>query len=350
MMPIGERFRGGGTRGIARFLADHQHCDAGFDVRRDDPHSSGKLRITCEGCGESIAYNASQAVEFAAAAVIPEPVGNGDTHIGAAADSHDDSGTRAQPPPDADLASSDREAGPGDIAPEPADEGTREALNSSEPSQEPSLGPRRRVPSWIPIALIAALIGAGLGMIGFGLLRSGDEGASGTEQGTTQADQGQGENPPAGAGPNQAAPAPANPSLAARALSRRKFEGFSIGVPAGWDASATSAGATLKPPGDSAEVSVFVGRSERSPLEFARLSIGFLAGRHPGARLGEPRPARFQGERAATVSVRFDGGRETATFLSAGGVAFVLIRRVDDDASARSGRRSAASLQSFRSA
>ena len=33
-----ERFRTGGARGIARFLSDHQHCDAGFDVRRDIAH------------------------------------------------------------------------------------------------------------------------------------------------------------------------------------------------------------------------------------------------------------------------------------------------------------------------
>ena len=65
-MALGERFRSGGARGIAQFLAEHQHCDAGFDVRRDEAPGSGKLTITCQGCGQTVSYNAAEVGEIGA--------------------------------------------------------------------------------------------------------------------------------------------------------------------------------------------------------------------------------------------------------------------------------------------
>jgi hypothetical protein len=63
-MALGERFRSGGARGIARFLSDHQDCNAGFDVRREDSAGTGRLSITCKGCHQAITYKAAEAGEW----------------------------------------------------------------------------------------------------------------------------------------------------------------------------------------------------------------------------------------------------------------------------------------------
>ncbi|MBM3666202.1 MAG: hypothetical protein FJW90_01750 [Actinobacteria bacterium] len=65
-MAEGERFRSEGARGIARFLSEHQHPEAGFDVSREAGPGSGRLLITCLGCGASIACRAVDAGEMAA--------------------------------------------------------------------------------------------------------------------------------------------------------------------------------------------------------------------------------------------------------------------------------------------
>ncbi len=65
-MAPGERFQSGGARGIARFLSDHQNCNAGFDVRREDGAGTGRLSITCKGCRQAITYKAAEAGELAA--------------------------------------------------------------------------------------------------------------------------------------------------------------------------------------------------------------------------------------------------------------------------------------------
>jgi hypothetical protein len=73
-MAPGEWFRGAGSTGVAEFLASHQHCDAGFDVKRDRGPGSGGLKITCTGCGQSVEYLAAEAAEMAS----DSPIENGE--------------------------------------------------------------------------------------------------------------------------------------------------------------------------------------------------------------------------------------------------------------------------------
>ena len=62
-MALGERFRGTGSGRVAPFLAAHQDCDVGFDVTRERGPVSGRLKITCLGCGQEVEYRASEAAD-----------------------------------------------------------------------------------------------------------------------------------------------------------------------------------------------------------------------------------------------------------------------------------------------
>src|SRR3954453_4909404 len=54
----------GRTTAISRFLAEHQDHDAGFDVGREKGSGTGRLRLVCLGCGETIEYRAGEAAEI----------------------------------------------------------------------------------------------------------------------------------------------------------------------------------------------------------------------------------------------------------------------------------------------
>ena len=224
-MAIGERFRSGGAQGIARFLAEHQGCDSGFDVRRDEQLGSGKLSITCEGCGARVEYRAAEAGELAAGGPQTGPVPANGAPVAPVAPP-----TAAPPPPGAP-------APPAVPPPVARPAGTPTFARRSQPAGSRS---RRLVPSWVSVALIGALILGGLTMIAIGLTKDDNEPAP------TAAPSGQApvENEP-GPGQSQAAggrsePAaccrlrPAPPAGAAE-LNRRTFASrFTIGVPAGW--------------------------------------------------------------------------------------------------------------------
>lgn len=325
-MALSERFKGSGAEGIARFLADHQHCDAGFDVRRGDKATAGRLRITCDGCGESIDYKAGEASDPASTGVaLPEP----------------SNGIPVTTTPDAPT-----------LEPTNGSQADADAVGAPDPPSPDAGGPTGRRPRrWIPLALIAALIAGGIGMIAIGLLRSDDgQGGDGAQPVASQPDVPA--TPPAAGGGEPAATGPGAdtaPPADTVALNRRTFAArFSIGVPEGWSASGSADGATIEAPGSTAEVSVFFGRSDLAPLAFARRSEPFLAARHRGAEVGAPRATSFQGSRAARVRVTYRGGAELATFASIGGVVYALLRRVDRGASRPIQAEAEAAFASFR--
>lgn len=334
-MALGERFKGSGARGIARFLSEHQSCDAGFDVRRGDPSTGGRLRITCEGCGASIDYRAAEAGQAASApGVIGAPSNGVSSASGPAADAGLDPLAAAvtDPPPE----------------------------SAAPPAPRPEVRPRVTAKTsrgglsrWLPLALIGALIAGGLAMIALGLSRSGDEQAPEPAEPVASQpapeDEATGEDGAAAGAEAEQPPEAAGSGSTGVALKRRRFAGrIAIGVPAGWTVSRRPDGATLEAPGASAEVSVFFGPSALAPLEFARASRPFLAERHPGARLGSPRGTRFAGAPAARVRVSYAGGEELATFVATAGVMYALLRRVDRGASQSVAAEAEASTASFR--
>jgi hypothetical protein len=332
-MAVGDRFRGGGTRGIARFLADHQNCDSGFDVRREDEAGGGRLRITCLGCGQTIDYRAAEAGELAAAGL---PVGpNGD-----AAAPVEPMAPVPQPP---------------SMAPPPGARRIPEGLSRRPPPAGPDPY-RRGVPGWIPVLLIGALIAGGLAMIAIGLTRSDSE-----QDGSNAATPAETQPAPAergGAGSNQQAePAPAAPPesdtggespAAAAPLDNRTFLGrFAIGVPAGWDAGRNGDAVVLTAPGGVAAVRVVSQQGEFPAGALAEGAESFLASEHPDARVGGPDRVRLAGRPATRVRATYPGGTDTAYALSANGFSYLISVRVERGASADVSTQAEASVRSF---
>jgi hypothetical protein len=324
-MAVQQRFRSGGARGVARFLADHQHCNAGFDVRRDDDPGSGRLSITCEGCGETIEYRAGDAGAPSALDQVLVDQPNGSTITG-------EPGGRVPPEPAAGPQAS--EAGP-PISPPP---GAPRAAHG-------------RLPRWLAPALIGGLILAGCAMIAIGLMTSdGEEGAP--EPVATEAPVPEPEAPaPAPADP---APAPAEPApepAPQAALRTRSFAAgqFSIGLPAGWKSGGSAAeGFNFEAPGDAAAVTVFFEQGGRPAGQLATLARDFLAQRHPDAQIGPPKPTRLANSRALRVIATYDGGTESAVAFSNGGFAYLVLERVDAGASPEVSADADAVLASFK--
>ena len=333
-MALGERFRGSGTRGIARFLAEHQHCDAGFDVRREDEPGSGRLRITCLGCGQTIAYRAAEAGELAAAGVdLGAP--NGDVPA---------SVEPVAPPPQ-----------PAAVAPPP---GVRPVGGLTRRPQPISPAPYRRgIPGWIPVLLIGALIIGGLVMIVIGLTRSDSE-----QAGSGPATPAESKPAPGGgkseqpAQPAEQAPAPQEgeggteaPAGGAVALDKRTFlDRFEIGVPAGWEAGSSGENVVLKAPGGVAAVSIVTQQGEFPDSALTQGARSFLTTEHAGADLGSAERVRLGGRPATSIRATYPGGVDTAYALSAGGVSYLISNRSDRGASAEISAQADAAVQSFK--
>jgi hypothetical protein len=309
-MALGERFRSGGARGIARFLGDHQHCDAGFDVRRDSTVGTGRLSITCKGCRQAITYKAAEAGELAAGPPLPD---GGPTSL----------------------------AGP--ELPEPP------ATESFKPvsARAPSRSTDRNLTRLIPMILIGGLIIAGLVLIAVGVLRTGDESQSRLPTTPQEANAPADTPAPAAPPPEQAAPPP-EPAPQVE-LSRRDFAGrFAIGVPAGWEAVPGSDTIAIASPGGEAEIRVFSEPGEAPTVQLARSARDFLADARAGAEVGKPKPLRLGQQPALSITATYEGGEEIAVVLSGGGYAFVVLRRVDSDASAAVAAEADQALASFR--
>jgi hypothetical protein len=383
-MAIGERFRSGGAHGIARFLAEHQGCSSGFDVRRD---RGGKLSITCEGCGASVEYQAAEAGELAAGGPQARPMANG----AAAAQEPQAYPPQAYPPqaypgqaypqqappPPPPPWNQSAQAPPPPPAARPA--GMPTQLYRPRPSTEKPRG--RVVPGWLSVGIIAALILGGLTMIGIGLTKEDEEQPADTPpagqtpaqnkpaRGQKQQQNQQQQNRP-GAGPNQQqqnqpaagqqqqpgggqSQAPASGGAAqgagTGALSRRTFQNrFSIGVPGGWESGKKEGAIALTARGATAEILVFFQRGETPLPELARGARDFLAERHAGAQVGGPKPTRIGLQRGLRIVATYRGGEEVAVVLSAKGYSHVILRRVDRGASPDLGQQAEAALASFK--
>lgn len=336
-MAIGERFRGGGTRGIARFLADHQHHDAGFDVRREDEPGSGKLKITCEGCGETVSYRAEDAIGLAAASIGEAPANGGRAG----------SSIQQEIAPEA----------PDEVPPYRATARPSPAASKPGPLQRPASERTGGLPGWVPAFLIGALIAGGLGMIAVGLLRSDEDGdpaptATSEPPAPTQPEPAPAPAPGAGA-PRAEDPGGSEPAAGAEEparveLDRTRVAGaFAIGVPKRWERGATDGGISIAADGGSAEVRIFFESGERPNGELARAAAGFLADEHRGAEVSAPETIRFGGVRASEVRATYPGGEEDAVVLSEKGLAFLVLRRVDRGASEQIEREADAVMESF---
>ncbi len=381
-MAIGERFRSGGAHGIARFLAEHQRCNAGFDVRRDDQLGSGKLSITCEGCGGSVEYRAAEAGELAAGGPQTGPVPANGAPVApvAAPPPPVESSAPAPPAPVAPVAPpapvepsaappSNWGAPPSQAPPTARPVGTPGLPAGRKPPQarprshrkggvsgwaSDALSRYRRgaLPDWVPVALIAALILGGLTMIAIGLTKEDEQPPAAPPGGQAPAQgkpgSGQGQQPATGQNQQQTGAA-APQGAGAAALNRRTFaDRFAIGVPARWDDGLEDGGVALTAPGATAGIVVFFQQGGAPEPQLARGARAFLAERHPGAQVGAAKPVRIGPEKGLRMVATYPGGEEVAVVISAGGFSHLILRRVDRGASPEIEQQADAALASFR--
>ena len=400
-MTVGERFRGegepqgGSARGIADFLSHHQQCNAGFDVQRDADAARGRLSIACRGCGQRVEYKAAEAGQMAAA-VLPQP-GNGadPAHATPPPQAPPDPQQGPPPPPAAapyppapptppyappplpprPMAApagqpATQQGPPPPPAPPAPPRGAPEPppLPPAEPpplppqlrrmGPPPKPAPRKRaraLPAWLPIALIMLLIFGGLGLIGLGLMSDAGEQETATDQpelanppaGGQQGKAGKQNPQPAETKPAEAPSGQSAPPAAAAGIDSRSFGRFELGVPTGWETGQRDDGTLLTAPGGKAEVVVFFG-SQQQASQLGSVAADVLRGQYPGASAGSPKPTKIGGRPAVRVNGELRGGQVSAVALNAGGVSYVLTKRVIRGAPAQIAGQAEAVIQSFR--
>jgi hypothetical protein len=298
-MAFRERFRSGGAGGIARFLAEHQEHDAGFDVLRAEGRGTGRMRVICNGCGESAEYRAAEVGELAA---IPELLHGEDREIRAAAEPRGRGGLR--------------------------------------------------FPRKLGTAGIVLLVSAGLVLIAVGFLRDGDGSpSSSAPTSSTPASVPAISAPPAAQPPQQAQRPPSKgggSKKAAVVLHSESFGGrFAIGVAPHWSAGEEGTAVRVVAPGSDAEIDIYFEAGDRPMDELADSASSFLRSRHAGGKVGAPSPMRLAHTQALRIPHLYAGGSEVAVVLVSGGYAYLLLKRLDSDVSGSSARQASAVLASL---
>jgi hypothetical protein len=296
-MAVSEGTGSGPARGIARFLAEHQDHDAGFDVGRESGAATGRLKVTCLECGKSVEYRAGEAAEQAERALA------------------------------AGL------------------EGYVPRIGSDLGADAPAGEPRRTsIPPGAYLAAIGALVGVGL--------LAGLLGNSGSNHSPSSVQPGASTVPRSLQPSTTSAPTPARssrpqtteqPRLQVTTFASR----FRIGVARGWQVGQKDTAIALIAPGSRAEVDVYYASEQRSLNDLASQASRFLKSRHPAGRVTAPHPERIGLLQGLRIKAVYPNGSESALVLVNGGFTYVLLQRVDDGASRRQVRQAKAQAESF---
>lgn len=310
-------------KGLSAFLAEHEECGGGFEVRRQKGSTGSIVRVICGGCGEPAEYPAASDEGL----IVDQPVTRSSSRrIGRKREEEKNRPARNEGPRAGSLP-------PKDGAPR------RRAQASSSVNWR----------SWLPGA-IAGLIGGALVLIVIAIASGGgsDKGSSSGESANRTAPTAPATTPAA----TTQTPAPRRRSRASRLASnldqRQLAERVSIGVPRGWSAGVSGGAVTLSARNGRAEVQVYYEPGARSQADLVNGSKRFLLQRHPGAHLTPVEPTDAGGRQARTVRVTYPGGTESATVLVAGGYSYLILVRLGKPSSAEARRTTEAVAMSFR--
>jgi hypothetical protein len=301
----------GVLEGLSRFLVQHERCGAGFDVAHPAGLGSGRVSITCRGCGARHEYTT------ATIGLEPEP-------------------------PVAPAASEAPQAPErGRIPPRPAPYPDAEPKELPHPGAEPP-AQRKRLPEPLPaaadatpsrdreseggdvwssprttVALLAvaaiALVVAVTALLTDG--NGGDDNAAAPGQPTTPS------AAPPSPGPAPPAPPPATVTLHTSL--------FSVELPNGWSRRSASGSLLLEPPGSGrANVQVYYQASPSlSEPVMGRKTARFLRREVPGASL-YPQRTEIDGQDALQFTARGPGETAIAVNVLRGPYRYLLVRRI----------------------
>ncbi|GEM_PF-5702954 len=325
-------------KGLSSFLVEHEPCGAGFDVSHPSGLGSGRVSMTCRGCGATYEY-ATATIEFEREVEF-EPIGTGLRE--------DAAPTPPSPPvyvaqPAVPEIEAPAEEAPTDelevIAAAPA------AAEAETEAKGPPPGGRRPPKGWTRDRLITGgLLLFSVAALAFAVIRiAGDSGES----------TGQVPTPPVATTPTKHAkpavtppahhspPAPEpKPKPAAKPKPQKpppdtrvvKTERFTVTVPQDWtERTAAGGGTLLAPPGD-APISLQVFYEDDPSLSSGKMSVqtaGFLSSRDPEAAVSAAKTLSIAGDPAFEVSANGPAGTQTALGVLADPYRYLVIVSAD---------------------
>jgi hypothetical protein len=326
--------------GLSRFLVQHERCGAGFDVAHPAGLGSGRVSITCRGCGARHEY-ATATIEVERELIIepatptdparePEPRTGEPAAIPPRPAPYPESRRAAPLPPAGDRSAP---TGPGrtgrrrevDLthAEEPPAEVAAAGRGAAPPAHQRAEAPARGGFLESPRTTIALLV-VTVAAVGFALLRLVDD------------DGGKSQNPPAQQSPPASAPAtPAPtgsgglPAPSEQPTTTLRTERFSVQTPLDWTRQTAGGGLLLEPPsGGRVNVQIFFERSpELSASQMAHNTADFLRREVPGASL-YPRQIEISAGRAYELTARGPGETAIAVDVLRGPYRYLIVRRI----------------------
>jgi len=309
-------------RGLSSFLLEHEPHGAGFDVAHPAGVGSGRVGITCRGCGADHEY-VTATIELERELSVEPAHPPGEVIKASARD-------RAEglpSPPRADASRTDPSPMPRTRAPAPPEPTRRHKPPSPDPPSSDSRigdGEGRRWP--LPLALVAvallALVFAASRLLG----GAGDGGSGRSTAGAPAAKP----EPAPTAGPEDAAPAPSAPAPAPEPTATPvSTKTYTIEAEPGWHRRHSQQGLLLEPRGSEAvSLQVFAGAADGLPLQDLAASTTALLHRAAGVLPGPPHPIVLHGKRAFRIKAVTSSRKLAAIGIIDGGTRYLLVTDV----------------------
>ncbi len=331
----------GMLEGLSRFLVQHERCGAGFDVAHPAGLGSGRVSITCRGCGARHEY-ATATIEVERELKIERRAGPEPTPPPLPPPQPE---PRAPiPPRPAPYPESTRLATPRPATDEPLPSG-RQVAADKRPAGGASSAAAAPIPArpaaphpprpaaadtafrrfWrSPRATILLVVVAAVA-VGIAVVRLVNQGG-----GQTQTTHGIPSQPQTTSGlPKPSAPVVQPTPTPGPKTTTVRTSRFSVDAPRGWIERTSAGGLLLEPHGAGrANVQIFFQRSPSLSEDLmARQTATFLRGEVPGARLF-PRQIQIGGRSAHEVTARGPGETAIAVDVLRGPYRYLLVRRI----------------------
>ena len=290
-------------RELSAFLADHEDCGKGFDIQRRDGSNGSIVQVVCGGCGKGFEYPAAARLDLPA-----EQPAFGKASQG--------------------ILNRDRRPLP-----------DRSPARDPESEASPARTRPVRLPSWLSMVLIAALVGGGVLLIVLGIAENGGTSDSAAD------------TPGASLSPVPltTSSVPIKKKPPGIKLDRRRYaDRVSIGIPAGWNAGIEGLAVTIAALNGRAQVQAYFEHGARPDDQLTQEARAFLLQRHAGARVAAIGPTDLRGREVRRVRVVYAAGTESATVLVAGGYSYLILEELRKPFSSELKRTTDAVVASFR--
>ena len=361
----------GMLEGLSRFLVQHERCGAGFDVAHPAGLGSGRVSITCRGCGARHEYATATIEVERELRIEGAPLREGTSRPSQSEPASPPQRIPPRPAPYPESAPETEEPPAATGSPSEAQPGTKtaEEILRAHAAKAEGTGQRRRggrpaiaTPSRSreaeaaggrllrSPAAILALVAVSAVALGLGVVWLVNEAGNG-EDPTTQPFAAPPPTPPTQIDP--AAPVGTPPSPVPGAPQPRvatvQTERFSVEVPRGWSRRAVDGGLLLEPHGGArASVRIFYELSpELTAARMARQTEGFMTRLVPGAKL-LPNQARIAGGSAFELTARGPGETAIAVNVLRGPYRYLLLRRIFAGAKPQTNQAASQIVRSFR--